>query len=52
MQDDKPILIFQKFIDKQHKLVIPKIVVEKLGKQFYMEIYKDKIILRPIKEEE
>lgn len=47
---EKPILIYQKNVDKTlNKMIIPKAIVEKWGTQFYMEIYEDKIILRPIK---
>lgn len=49
---EKPILIYQKNADKTlHKITIPLKVIEKWGYQYYMEIYEDKIILRPIKKE-
>lgn len=32
-------------------MIIPKKVIERWGNQFYMEIYEDKIILKPIKKE-
>lgn len=46
---EKPILVFQKNADKTtNKMIIPKAIIEQWGNQFYMEIYEDKIILRPI----
>ena len=48
---DKPILIYQKKTDKTtNKMIIPKAIIENWGNEFYMEVYSDKIILRPIKE--
>ena len=32
-----------------NKMRIPKKVVEKFGRDYYMEIYEDKIVLIPIK---
>lgn len=50
---DKPILIFEKNADKTlHKIIIPQFFIEKHGYQYYMEIYEDKIILKPIKKGE
>ncbi len=47
---EKPIFIFQKNADRTtNKMIIPKIVIEKFGNQYFMEIYEDKIILIPIK---
>ena len=49
---EKPLLIYQKATDKTtNKMIIPKKVIEKWGNQFYMEIYENKIILKPIKKE-
>jgi len=45
---DKPILIFEKRADKAlHKIIIPQFFVIKHGYEYYMEIYEDKIILKP-----
>ena len=33
-------------------ILLPKKIVEKFGKEYYMEIYEDKIILIPAKEGE
>lgn len=53
MENEKPRLIFQKNVDKSlNKMVIPKFFVDKFGRQFYMEIYEDKIVLKPIKKGE
>ena len=49
---DKPILVYQKNADKTtNKMIIPKALIQKWGNQFYMEIYADKIVLKPIKKE-
>ena len=50
---ERPILVFQKNADKTtNKMIIPKAIIEQWGNQFYMEIYEDKIILKPIKKGE
>ena len=46
---EKPILVYQKNADKTtNKMIIPKAIIEQWGNQFYMEIYEDKIVLKPI----
>jgi len=40
---------FLKKIDKSNKIFIPKVAIEKFGKEYYLEIYEDKMILIPIK---
>lgn len=46
---EEPILIYQKNAEKNtNKMIIPKPIIEKWGNQFYMYIYKDKIVLKPI----
>ena len=43
-------LILQKNAERNsNKIRLPKKVVETMGDKFYMEIYKDKLILKPIK---
>jgi hypothetical protein len=50
---EKPILVYQKNADKTtNKMIIPKAIIEQWGNSFYMEIYQDKIILKPIKKGE
>ncbi len=50
---EKPKLIFQKNVDKTlNKMVIPKFFVDKYGRSFYMEVYEDKLIIKPIKKGE
>ena len=45
-----PIMRLQKNAEKgTNKIRIPKIIIEKWGNQFYMEIYNDHIKLIPIK---
>ena len=47
---EKPILILQKNAETTtNKIRIPQQIINQWGKQFYMEIYEDKIILKPIK---
>ena len=47
---ETPQLIYQKKADKTlHKIIIPQFFIEKHGYEYYMEIYEDKIILKPIK---
>lgn len=50
---ENPILIYQKNAEKTtNKILIPHFIIDKWGNQFYMEIYEDKIILKPILKEE
>ena len=50
---EKPILVYEKNADKTtNKIIIPKAIIQQWGNKFYMEIYADKIILRPIKKGE
>ena len=50
---EKPILVYQKNVERNtNKIMIPKAIVEKLGRHYYMEIYNNKIVLTPIKEGE
>lgn len=44
------ILRLQKNADKEKgRIMLPKSIIEQWGRQFYMEIYEDKIVLIPIK---
>lgn len=46
----KPKYIFQKNTEATtNKMRIPKFIVEQWGRKFYMEIYDDCIILKPVK---
>ena len=48
--NDKPILIYHNKVDKTlNRILMPKKVVEKFGRKFYMKVYQDKIVLEPIK---
>ena len=50
---EKPNLIYQKNADaKMNRIIIPKFFIDKFGRQFYMEIYEDKIVLIPVKKGE
>lgn len=47
---EKPVMVLQKNIENNtNKVRLPKPIVEQWGKQFYMEIYEEKIVLKPIK---
>lgn len=47
---EQPILIYQKNADiEKNRVIIPKHFIDEHGRQFRMEIYEDKIILKPIK---
>ena len=49
---DKPLLIYQKNADKdKNRIIIPQAFINKFGNQFYMEVYVDKIIIKPVKKE-
>lgn len=49
---DKPIMVFKKNTERgTNKMIIPKAIVEQWGRNYQMEIYQDKLILRPTKEE-
>lgn len=46
----KPTIVLQKNAEKStNKIRLPKSFIEMNGSKFYMDIYQDKIILRPIK---
>ena len=50
---EKPILIYQKNADPiRNRIIIPQAFINKYGRQFYMEVYKDKLILKPLKNKE
>ena len=50
MKNERPILIYHKHAEKStHKMKIPKQLVECWGYEYYMEVYPDKIVLRPRK---
>jgi bifunctional DNA-binding transcriptional regulator/antitoxin component of YhaV-PrlF toxin-antitoxin module len=51
MGNQEIILKFQKHVDSNNRIVIPDAVVKALGNDFYLEYYKDKVILIPIKKE-
>ena len=47
---EKPIITYQKNADKEkNRIIIPKVFIDNWGREFYMEIYQDKIVLRPIR---
>ena len=51
--NDKQKLIYQKNADKKmNRVIIPKAFIDKHGSKFYMEVYEDKIVLKPVKKGE
>ena len=53
MKEEKPILIYQKNADKVlNRILIPKKFIEKWGSKFSMEVYEDKLIIKPIQRKE
>lgn len=50
---EKPLLIYQKNADKEkNRVIIPQAFIDRYGSTFSMEVYKDKIVLIPIKKGE
>lgn len=50
---EKPTLILYKKAEKtMNKVILPKAFIKKHGNEFFMEIYSDKIVLKPIKKGE
>lgn len=46
---EKPLLIYQKNADKvMGRVMLPKKFIDKWGREFYMEVFEDKIILKPV----
>lgn len=46
---DKLIALYQKNADKTlNRVILPKFFIDKYGRSFYMEVYKDKIIIKPL----
>ena len=46
-------LIYKKRVERtMNKIVLPKEACKKLGYYFYLQVYKDKIVLLPMTEEE
>jgi len=40
---------YQKNADKVlNRIIIPKFFIDKYGRSFYMEVYKDKIVIKPL----
>lgn len=50
---EKPsMILFKKAERTMNKVILPKAFINKHGHEFYMEIYKEKIVLKPIKKGE
>ena len=50
---ETPILIMPKRAEvEKNRIIIPKSFIDKHGRYFSMEVYKDKIILKPVKKGE
>lgn len=51
--NEKPTLIYQKNAEKRTgRIILPKTFLDKYGYNYYMEIYKDIIVLKPVPKEE
>lgn len=49
---EQPILRFYKSAENsKNKIVIPKYCIDNLGRDYYLEVYKDYIKLVPVKKE-
>jgi hypothetical protein len=49
---EKPIFIYRKNTDKaMGRLMLPKKCIEKWGREYYLEVYGDKMILKPVRKE-
>jgi len=52
-KQEKPLFIYQKNADKEkNRVIIPQKFIDKYGSTFSMEVYKDKIVLIPMKKGE
>ena len=48
----KPVFIFQKNVDKNtNKMIIPRFLVKQWGYRFSMEVFEDRIVLKPLDKE-
>lgn len=46
---EKLISLFQKNADKTlNRIILPKFFIDKYGRSFYMEVYEDKIVIKPM----
>lgn len=46
--EEKPILILKRKVEKvASRIILPKEFIDKNGEELFMEVYKDKIILKP-----
>jgi len=53
MPKEELITTLQKNADKaRNKMIIPKFFIDKYGYSFYMEIYEDKLVIKPMKKKE
>lgn len=51
--ENKPMMIYHKKADNSlNRVVIPKPIIDKMGKYFYMEVFEDKLVLKPMKKEQ
>lgn len=51
-ENKKPTLRYMKRSDIQNRIQLPKNLIEKFGRDFYLEIYDDCMVIIPIKKEE
>jgi len=50
--EERPLAFMKKADARMNRIIIPKFFIDNNGSDFYMEVYKDKIVLIPIKKEE
>lgn len=52
MGEERPLVTYQKNAEiGKNRVIIPKFFIDNNGREFYMEVYKDKIVLKPIRKE-
>lgn len=49
---ERPLVTYQKRADTTNRVLFPKFWIENNGRDFLMEVYKEKVIIKPIKKEE
>lgn len=51
--EKKPLMIYHKKADEcLNRVVIPKPLIDKFGRYFYMEVYNDRLVLKPMKKDD
>ncbi len=50
-EQSRPLTYYKKADATMNRIIIPKFFIDEHGRDFYMEVYKDKIIITPLKKE-